>query len=195
MKKISIVVPCYNEEANVEPLRDALVEMFRRDLPGYRYEILFIDNDSQDHTREILRRMCGGGQAGQGHFQRQELRPVQLPLLRDAADGRGLHHFDGRGFPGSGGDDPQVCGGVGERLQDRHRHQEIQPGKSGDVLAAGLLLQADPKALRRGTDRAVYRLRPLRPGLHKGVEGSGRPPPVSAGHRGGAGIPEKGDPL
>ena len=59
MKKISIVVPCYNEEANVEPLRDALVEMFRRDLPGYRYEILFIDNDSQDHTREILRRMCG----------------------------------------------------------------------------------------------------------------------------------------
>ena len=34
MKKISIVVPCYNEEANVEPLRDALVEMFRRDLPG-----------------------------------------------------------------------------------------------------------------------------------------------------------------
>ena len=34
MKKISIVVPCYNEEANVEHLRDALVEMFRRDLPG-----------------------------------------------------------------------------------------------------------------------------------------------------------------
>ena len=58
MKKISIVVPCYNEEANVEPLRDALVEMFQRDLPAYRYEILFIDNDSQDRTREILRKLC-----------------------------------------------------------------------------------------------------------------------------------------
>ena len=58
MKKISIVVRCYNEEANVEPLRDALVEMFQRDLPAYRYEILFIDNDSQDRTREILRKLC-----------------------------------------------------------------------------------------------------------------------------------------
>lgn len=58
MKKISVVVPCYNEEANVGPLRDALVEMFHRDLPGYRYEILFIDNDSQDRTREILRELC-----------------------------------------------------------------------------------------------------------------------------------------
>ena len=61
MKKISIVVPCYNEEANVEPLRDALVEMFQRDLPAYRYEILFIDNDSQDrlsliHISEPTRR-------------------------------------------------------------------------------------------------------------------------------------------
>ena len=43
MKTISIVVPCYNEEENVGPLADALREMFRKDLPDYRYEILFID--------------------------------------------------------------------------------------------------------------------------------------------------------
>ena len=58
MKTVSIVVPCYNEEANVEPLWDALTAMFRRDLPEYRYEILFIDNDSQDRTRDILRDLC-----------------------------------------------------------------------------------------------------------------------------------------
>ena len=58
MKTISIVVPCYNEEENVEAMRNAVVEMFGRDLPEYRYEILFIDNDSADRTREILRKLC-----------------------------------------------------------------------------------------------------------------------------------------
>lgn len=58
MKKISILVPCYNEEENVGPLSEALVETFKRDLPEYDYEILFIDNDSKDRTREILRDLC-----------------------------------------------------------------------------------------------------------------------------------------
>ena len=58
MKKISVLVPCYNEEENVGPLSEALVETFNRDLPEYDYEILFIDNDSKDQTREILRDIC-----------------------------------------------------------------------------------------------------------------------------------------
>jgi len=32
--------------------------VFKTQLSNYDYEILFIDNDSQDKTREILRRMC-----------------------------------------------------------------------------------------------------------------------------------------
>lgn len=58
MKKISIVVPCFNEEENVFPLSEAMLAMFQNDLSGYDYEIIFIDNDSQDRTREILREMC-----------------------------------------------------------------------------------------------------------------------------------------
>ena len=58
MKTISVVVPCYNEEENVRPLADALREMFGRDLPKYAYEIIFIDNDSQDTTRDIIRSLC-----------------------------------------------------------------------------------------------------------------------------------------
>ena len=56
MKKISIMVPCYNEEENVVPLSEAL--MFEKDLPQYDYEILFIDNDSRDTTRVKLRALC-----------------------------------------------------------------------------------------------------------------------------------------
>lgn len=58
MKKISVMIPCYNEEENVEPISKAIIDVFKTQLPNYDYEILFIDNDSQDKTREILRRMC-----------------------------------------------------------------------------------------------------------------------------------------
>ena len=57
MKKVSIMVPCYNEEENVVPMSRALVEQMER-LPQYDYEILFIDNCSQDKTRELLRGIC-----------------------------------------------------------------------------------------------------------------------------------------
>ena len=58
MRKISIMVPCYNEEENVVPLSEALIDMFAKDLPMYDYEILFIDNDSKDTTRVKLRQLC-----------------------------------------------------------------------------------------------------------------------------------------
>ena len=57
MKKISILVPTYNEEENVEPLSSAIVEQLNK-LPEYDYEIIFIDNDSCDATREKLRSLC-----------------------------------------------------------------------------------------------------------------------------------------
>lgn len=58
MKKISVLIPCYNEEENVEPISRAVVQTLETDLPGYDYELVFIDNDSRDNTRPILRRLC-----------------------------------------------------------------------------------------------------------------------------------------
>lgn len=60
MKKISIVVPCYNEQDNVVPLSEAVKEKFQNSeiLKKYDYEILFMDNDSQDNTRDMIRRLC-----------------------------------------------------------------------------------------------------------------------------------------
>lgn len=59
MKKISVLIPCYNEEENVVPISQAVVETLERDLPQYDYELVFIDNDSSDNTRELLRGLCG----------------------------------------------------------------------------------------------------------------------------------------
>lgn len=58
MKKISVLVPCYNEEDNVAALARAVSYELESSLPAYDYEIVFIDNSSSDGTRDLLRGIC-----------------------------------------------------------------------------------------------------------------------------------------
>ena len=57
MKKVSILIPCYNEQENVRPMSEAIVDLFEKQLTQYDYELLFIDNDSSDQTRPIERNL------------------------------------------------------------------------------------------------------------------------------------------
>ena len=58
MKKISVLVPTYNEEGNVEPMAAAIDNLFQNELKNYCYELVFIDNNSKDTTRVRLREIC-----------------------------------------------------------------------------------------------------------------------------------------
>jgi len=57
-KKVSILIPCYNEQENVVPMSEAIVSLFEGELSRYDYELVFIDNDSSDMTRPLLREIC-----------------------------------------------------------------------------------------------------------------------------------------
>ena len=57
MKRVSIMIPCYNEEQNVVEISKAVVNQMEL-LPQYDYELLFIDNCSTDNTRTLLRTIC-----------------------------------------------------------------------------------------------------------------------------------------
>lgn len=60
MKKkhlVSVVVPCYNEEGNIEELYTRVKKVFRL-LPGYNYELLYIDNASQDQSYDIYEKLA-----------------------------------------------------------------------------------------------------------------------------------------
>lgn len=56
-KLISVMTPCFNEEANVEKLYHAVRDVFAG-LVEYQYEHVFIDNASCDNTEAILRRLA-----------------------------------------------------------------------------------------------------------------------------------------
>lgn len=54
MALISVVAPCFNEEANVDELHERIVAVFER-YPQHALELLFIDNASSDGTAARLR--------------------------------------------------------------------------------------------------------------------------------------------
>lgn len=60
MKKISVMIPCFNEVENVGPMSEAVVKIMTEELSRYDYELLFIDNCSTDGTRDELERICKG---------------------------------------------------------------------------------------------------------------------------------------
>ena len=57
-KTISVMIPCYNEEQNARPIYEAVRDELVKSCPNYDYEILFIDNKSEDGTRAIIRQIC-----------------------------------------------------------------------------------------------------------------------------------------
>lgn len=58
MKKISIVIPCYNEEENIINICNAVKNEMETSLPQYDFDILIIDNCSTDNTRPLIREIC-----------------------------------------------------------------------------------------------------------------------------------------
>lgn len=58
MKTVSVVVPTYNEEDNILLIVKRIEAIFQNKLKEYAYEILFIDNNSEDNTRKIIQNLA-----------------------------------------------------------------------------------------------------------------------------------------
>ena len=56
MKKISIIIPAYNEEESLPILRDR-IEKLMNSMENYEFEILFVNDGSKDKTIEIIKKM------------------------------------------------------------------------------------------------------------------------------------------
>ena len=56
MKKISVLIPCYNEEKTLPLLYPELVKLMEG-LPDYEWEIMFVNDGSADKTLHILQQL------------------------------------------------------------------------------------------------------------------------------------------
>lgn len=56
MKKVTILIPCYNEEQSLPLLYPQLVAL-ADNHPEYNWELLFVNDGSKDHTLTILRQL------------------------------------------------------------------------------------------------------------------------------------------
>jgi glycosyltransferase involved in cell wall biosynthesis len=65
-KKISVVIPCYNDAKSVRSMYERLTAVFQKDLPRYAYEIIFVDDRSSDDTWEEIRKVCAVDQKVKG---------------------------------------------------------------------------------------------------------------------------------
>ena len=57
MKKISIVIPAYNEEGNLMPVYQRIKSVFEK-MQGYSFEIIFVNDGSRDNTQNRLEEMA-----------------------------------------------------------------------------------------------------------------------------------------
>jgi len=58
MKKIDIVVPCYNESENIRPLYEAIKEVFAKELPDYDFNLLLVNDGSHDSSLLVFQQLA-----------------------------------------------------------------------------------------------------------------------------------------
>ena len=142
-KLISVVTPCYNEEMNVRECRDAVRDVFARELPGYDYEHVFCDNASTDATLERLRELA-----------------AEDPHVRVIANARNFGPFNSmfNGLLACSGD--AIIPFVPADLQDPPEliPQFVREWEAGHEIVYGVRADREETAALHAVRRAYYRL-------------------------------------
>jgi polyisoprenyl-phosphate glycosyltransferase len=139
--ELSVVVPVFNESANIEPLCDRLVPILERVAASW--EVVFIDDGSEDDTLSAIRaRNAAEPRIGAVSFSRNFGKEVAIAAGLDHARGRAVVIMDA---------DLQHPPEVIERFVARWRE--------GYVMVYGQRTsRADESAVKRGFARLFYRL-------------------------------------
>ncbi len=56
MKKISVIIPAYNEEESLPMLYDRMKKLMEN-MENYEFEILFVNDGSKDKTINIIKQL------------------------------------------------------------------------------------------------------------------------------------------
>lgn len=87
MEKISVIVPCYNEEETINYFYKEITKIAEK-LKKYEFEFLFIDDGSRDNTLEIIKKLSSTD-------KRVRYISFSRNFGKEAAMFAGLEHVDG----------------------------------------------------------------------------------------------------
>jgi len=73
-KKISIVIPCYNEEDNIKLIYSRIESIFKKNN-SYIFEYIIVDNGSLDGTKTIIKKLMKGDDRITGVFLSRNFGP------------------------------------------------------------------------------------------------------------------------
>lgn len=140
---ISVVTPCYNEEANLRDCYESLKQVFTRDLPGYRLEHIFCDNASSDGSVEVLREIAHADPSVKVVVNARNYGPFRSTF-------NGLRHAAGDAvvvlFAADLQDPPEVIA------------QFVREWEAGADVVWGIRSQREEGTLMRTVRKAYYRL-------------------------------------
>jgi len=141
-KHISIVVPCYNEEEVIYATLDRLV-VFCDSQPDHSFELLFIDDGSDDLTPELLREAAKGDERiCVVYFARNFGHQMAVTAGIDLARGDAVVLIDA-----DLQDPPEVVAGMISKWQEGY-----------DVVYATRTSRPGESAFKLSTARAFYQL-------------------------------------
>lgn len=92
MKKISICIPCYNEEKNINIAYSSLKKVMSK-IIKYEYELIFTDNGSTDKTKELINKLAKKDRKVKGIFLSRNFGP-------EASGRAGLDYSSGDAYIG-----------------------------------------------------------------------------------------------
>lgn len=58
MNTLNIIIPCHNEEQNIETIYYAISDVLTTDVLSIRFHIIFVDDGSTDQTLTSIKRLC-----------------------------------------------------------------------------------------------------------------------------------------
>ena len=58
MKRISLIIPCLNEEQAIPEFKKEVDRVFSEHLNGYERELIFVDDGSTDHTLQTIKELA-----------------------------------------------------------------------------------------------------------------------------------------
>ncbi len=141
MKKISIGIPCYNEEKNVIFVYESIKKIINK-IKKYNFELIFVDNGSLDKTRSEIVKVAKKDKKVKGIFLSRNFGP-------ESSGFAALNYAKGDAFIGISGD-----------LQDPPEliNQFIKKWEEGNDIVMGIYERYDENFLMKSIRENFYKI-------------------------------------